>query len=151
MKHSKGRVHTEGYEGRLAQLEERLVCNQKAGGSNPPVSTTLGGLNIVGFGRHLINHQGSNFQLSIMSIIIPASTMACMATNFGRYGSDIPSPTNETSKLQCSSVVFMVEVMIRTTPTHTANPAMKIPTYTPTFVETMVGSPTKTRVGSAGS
>ena len=26
--------------GRLAQLEERLVCNQKAGGSNPPVSTT---------------------------------------------------------------------------------------------------------------
>ena len=39
MKHSKGRVHTEGYEGRLAQLEERLVCNQKAGGSNPPVST----------------------------------------------------------------------------------------------------------------
>ena len=64
---------------------------------------------------------------------------------------DTPSPTNETSKLQCSSVVFMVEVMIRTTPTHTANPAMKIPTYTPTFVETMVGSPTKTRVGSAGS
>ncbi len=25
--------------GRLAQLEERLVCNQKAGGSNPPAST----------------------------------------------------------------------------------------------------------------
>ena len=27
--------------GRLAQLEERLVCNQKAGGSNPPVSTII--------------------------------------------------------------------------------------------------------------
>ena len=41
MKHSKGSVRTDGYEGRLAQLEERLVCNQKAGGSNPPASTTL--------------------------------------------------------------------------------------------------------------
>ena len=39
MKHSKGSVRTDGYEGRLAQLEERLVCNQKAGGSNPPAST----------------------------------------------------------------------------------------------------------------
>ena len=25
--------------GRLDQLEDRLVCNQKAGGSNPPAST----------------------------------------------------------------------------------------------------------------
>ena len=41
MKHSKGSVRTDGYEGRLAQLEERLVCNQKAGGSNPPASTPL--------------------------------------------------------------------------------------------------------------
>ena len=39
MKHSKGSVHTDGCKGRLAQLEERLVCNQKAGGSNPPAST----------------------------------------------------------------------------------------------------------------
>ena len=29
-------------QGRLAQLEERLVCNQKAGGSNPPASTPKG-------------------------------------------------------------------------------------------------------------
>lgn len=35
-KRSHGRL-----QGRLAQLEERLVCNQKAGGSNPPASTTL--------------------------------------------------------------------------------------------------------------
>ena len=27
-------------QGRLDQLEDRLVCNQKAGGSNPPASTT---------------------------------------------------------------------------------------------------------------
>jgi hypothetical protein len=33
-----------GLQGRLAQLEERLVCNQKAGGSNPPASTGFQGI-----------------------------------------------------------------------------------------------------------
>ena len=36
---SKGRGSPLASQGRLAQLEERLVCNQKAGGSNPPAST----------------------------------------------------------------------------------------------------------------
>ena len=36
---SKGSGSPLGLQGRLAQLEERLVCNQKAGGSNPPAST----------------------------------------------------------------------------------------------------------------
>ena len=36
---SKGRGLPLGTQGRLAQWEERLVCNQKAGGSNPPAST----------------------------------------------------------------------------------------------------------------
>ena len=36
---SKGSGTPLGLQGRLAQLEERLVCNQKAGGSNPPAST----------------------------------------------------------------------------------------------------------------
>ena len=36
---SKGRGSPPQLRGRLAQLEERLVCNQKAGGSNPPAST----------------------------------------------------------------------------------------------------------------
>ena len=36
------KVETPGmFEGAVAQLEERLVCNQKAGGSNPPVSTRI--------------------------------------------------------------------------------------------------------------
>ena len=48
MKHSKGSVHTDGCKGRLAQLEERLVCNQKAGGSNPPASTILRALYLSG-------------------------------------------------------------------------------------------------------
>jgi hypothetical protein len=34
----KGEAYPRG-QGRLAQLEERLVCNQAAGGSNPPAST----------------------------------------------------------------------------------------------------------------
>ena len=38
---SKGSGSPLGLQGRLAQLEERLVCNQKAGGSNPPASTPL--------------------------------------------------------------------------------------------------------------
>ena len=38
---SKREGSPQGLQGRLAQLEERLVCNQKAGGSNPPASTPL--------------------------------------------------------------------------------------------------------------
>lgn len=41
---SKGSGSPLGLQGRLAQLEERLVCNQKAGGSNPPASTTHVGI-----------------------------------------------------------------------------------------------------------
>ena len=39
--HSKRSGTTVGLQGRLAQLEECLVCNQDVVGSNPTTSTTL--------------------------------------------------------------------------------------------------------------
>lgn len=44
---SKGRSIPGRFEGRLAQLEERLVCNQAAVGSNPTAST----LPVITFSR----------------------------------------------------------------------------------------------------
>ena len=40
MNPQKGEAYPQG-QGRIDQLEDRLVCNQEAGGSNPPASTIL--------------------------------------------------------------------------------------------------------------
>ena len=66
---SKGRGPPLGLQGRLAQLEERLVCNQKAGGSNPPASTLP--LFDDGLGRFATGF----FRCAQFSLLAPASNI----------------------------------------------------------------------------
>ena len=78
MKHSKGSVHTDGCKGRLAQLEERLVCNQKAGGSNPPASTL----------PHFVERRGRFatpfVRKTRLRALAPASTLPLFVEGHGR-------------------------------------------------------------------
>ena len=71
---SKGSGSPLGLQGRLAQLEERLVCNQKAGGSNPPASTLP--LFVEGHGRSATGILGRT-----QSILLAATDILLLNVN----------------------------------------------------------------------